>query len=82
MLDTRSDVREYRILLTIEDVTPNTQHTAESFTEALCRRGGIMIQGDLHPDYVRISIGALPENEAVVRHIREMVNEKKEIQGS
>jgi len=51
--------------------------TAESFTEELCRRGGIMIRGDFHPEYVRISIGTMPQNEAVVQTVAEMIKGRK-----
>lgn len=51
--------------------------TAEVFTEELCRRGGIMIRGDFHPEYVRISIGTMPQNEAVVQTVAEMIKERK-----
>ena len=51
--------------------------TAETFTEELCRRGGIMVRGDFHPEYVRISIGTMPQNEAVVRTVAEMIKERK-----
>lgn len=50
--------------------------TAETFTEELCRRGGIMIRGDFHPEYVRISVGTMPQNEAVAGTVREMIKEK------
>jgi histidinol-phosphate aminotransferase len=53
----------------------NLGFNAESFTEELRRRSGIMIRGDFHPDYVRISIGTRPQNEAVVQHIQEMIRE-------
>ena len=51
--------------------------TAEQFTEELCRRGGIMVRGDFHPEYVRISIGTMPQNEAVVKTAAEMIQERK-----
>ena len=51
--------------------------TAEAFTEELCRRGGIMIRGDFHPEYVRISIGTMPQNEAVVQTVSEMIRGRK-----
>jgi histidinol-phosphate aminotransferase len=51
--------------------------TAEAFTEELCRRGGIMIRGDFHPEYVRISIGTMPQNEAVVQTAAEMLSGRK-----
>jgi len=51
--------------------------TAEEFTEELCRRGGIMIRGDFHPEYVRISIGTMPQNEAVVKTVAEMLQDRK-----
>ncbi len=51
--------------------------TAEAFTEELCRRGGIMIRGDFHPEYVRISIGTMPQNEAVVQTVAEMLSGRK-----
>ena len=51
--------------------------TAERFTEELCRRGGIMVRGDFHPEYVRISIGTMPQNEAVVKTAAEMIQERK-----
>ena len=51
--------------------------TAETFTEELCRRGGIMVRGDFHPEYVRISIGTMPQNEAVVQTVAEMIKERK-----
>jgi histidinol-phosphate/aromatic aminotransferase/cobyric acid decarboxylase-like protein len=51
--------------------------TAERFTEELCRRGGIMVRGDFHPEYVRISIGTMPQNEAVVKTAAEMIKERK-----
>jgi histidinol-phosphate aminotransferase len=51
--------------------------TAEVFTEELCRRGGIMIRGDFHPEYVRISIGTMPQNEAVVQTVAGMIKERK-----
>jgi histidinol-phosphate aminotransferase len=51
--------------------------TSETFTEELCRRGGIMVRGDFHPEYVRISIGTMPQNEAVVQTVAEMVKERK-----
>lgn len=51
--------------------------TAEKFTEELCRRGGIMVRGDFHPEYVRISIGTMPQNEAVVRTAAEMIKDRK-----
>ncbi len=50
---------------------------AEVFTEELCHRGGIMIRGDFHPEYVRISIGTMPQNEAVVQTVAEMIKERK-----
>jgi len=52
-------------------------YTAEQFTEELCRRGGIMIRGDFHPEYVRISIGTMPQNEAVVETVAQMIQERK-----
>ena len=51
--------------------------TADTFTEELCRRGGIMVRGDFHPEYVRISIGTMPQNEAVVKTTAEMIKERK-----
>jgi histidinol-phosphate aminotransferase len=51
--------------------------TAEAFTEELCRRGGIMIRGDFHLEYVRISIGTMPQNEAVVQTAAEMLSGRK-----
>ncbi len=51
--------------------------TAEVFTEELCRRGGIMIRGDFHREYVRISIGTMPQNEAVVQTVGEMIKARK-----
>jgi histidinol-phosphate aminotransferase len=51
--------------------------TAEAFTEELCRRGGIMIRGDFHPEYVRISIGTMPQNEAVVQTVAAMIQRRK-----
>ena len=42
--------------------------SAESFTEALGQRG-ILIRGDFHRDYVRISIGTQIENETLVSAI-------------
>jgi len=52
-------------------------YTAEEFTEELCRRGGIMIRGDFHTEYVRISIGTMPQNEAVVETVAQMIPERK-----
>jgi histidinol-phosphate aminotransferase len=52
-------------------------YTGETFTEELCRRGGIMIRGDFHPEYVRISIGTMPQNEAVVKTVAEMLKDRK-----
>ena len=52
-------------------------YKAEDFTEELCRRGGIMIRGDFHPQYVRISIGTMPQNEAVVKTVAEMLKDRK-----
>jgi len=51
--------------------------TAEAFTEELCRRGGIMIRGDFHPEYVRISIGTMPQNEAVVQTVAGMLSDRR-----
>jgi len=51
--------------------------TAEAFTEELCRCGGIMIRGDFHPEYVRISIGTMPQNEAVVQTVAQMLEGRK-----
>ncbi len=51
--------------------------TADTFTEELCRRGGIMVRGDFHPEYVRISIGTMPQNEAVVRTVAEMTKGRR-----
>jgi len=52
-------------------------YSAQEFTEELCRRGGIMIRGDFHPEYVRISIGTMPQNEAVVETVVQMIRERK-----
>lgn len=46
--------------------------TAEAITEALSQRG-IIIRGDFHPDYVRISVGTMPQNEALIKNMKEMV---------
>ena len=51
--------------------------TAEEFTEELCRRGGIMIRGDFHPEYVRISIGTMPQNEVVTQTVAAMIKGRK-----
>jgi histidinol-phosphate/aromatic aminotransferase/cobyric acid decarboxylase-like protein len=52
-------------------------YRAEDFTEELCRRGGIMIRGDFHPEYVRISIGTMPQNEALIKTVAEMLKDRK-----
>lgn len=52
-------------------------YTAQEFTEEICRRGGIMIRGDFHPEYVRISVGTMPQNEAVVATIAQMIEERR-----
>jgi histidinol-phosphate aminotransferase len=52
-------------------------YTAQEFTEEICRRGGIMIRGDFHPEYVRISIGTMPQNEAVVATIAQMLKDRR-----
>ncbi len=51
--------------------------TADTFTEELCRKGGIMVRGDFHPEYVRISIGTMPQNEAVVKTVAEMIKGRR-----
>lgn len=51
--------------------------TAQEFTEEICRRGGIMIRGDFHAEYVRISIGTMPQNELVVATIAQMIQDRK-----
>jgi histidinol-phosphate aminotransferase len=45
--------------------------SAEDFTEAVGGEG-IIIRGDFHPDYVRISIGTQADNEAVVKAIEKV----------
>jgi histidinol-phosphate aminotransferase len=45
--------------------------SAEAFTEAVGAQG-IIIRGDFHPDYVRISIGTQSDNVAVVRAIEKV----------
>ena len=47
-------------------------YSAEAFTEALGAEG-IIIRGDFHPDYVRISIGTQTENEALVKAIYKII---------
>ncbi len=49
-------------------------YSAEKLTETLGSRG-IIIRGDFHPDYVRISIGTNPENEAVIEAIRQIIRD-------
>jgi histidinol-phosphate aminotransferase len=48
------------------------EYSAEAFTEALGAEG-IIIRGDFHPDYVRISIGTQAENEALVKAIYKII---------
>jgi histidinol-phosphate aminotransferase len=48
-----------------------TGRSAEAFTEAMGAEG-IMIRGDFHPDYVRISIGTQSDNEAVIKAIEKV----------
>jgi histidinol-phosphate aminotransferase len=48
-----------------------TGHSAEAFTEAVGAQG-IIIRGDFHPEYVRISIGTASDNEAVVKAIEKV----------
>jgi histidinol-phosphate aminotransferase len=50
----------------------NAGFTAAAITESLTRCG-IVIRGDFHPDYVRISVGTMPQNEALVGNLRELV---------
>jgi histidinol-phosphate aminotransferase len=45
---------------------------AAALTEALTRRG-IVIRGDFHPDYVRISVGTMPQNKALIENLKELV---------
>jgi histidinol-phosphate aminotransferase len=47
-------------------------YSAEAFTEALGAEG-IIIRGDFHPDYVRISIGTQAENAALVKAIYKII---------
>lgn len=46
--------------------------TAEAFTEAMGGLG-IMVRGDFHPDYIRISIANGAENETVMAAIRQVI---------
>jgi histidinol-phosphate aminotransferase len=50
-------------------------YSAEAFTEALGAKG-IIIRGDFHPDYVRISIGTETDNEALIKAIHEVIKGK------
>jgi histidinol-phosphate aminotransferase len=47
-------------------------YTAEKFTEAMGAEG-IIIRGDFHPDYIRISIGTQADNEAVIKAIHKII---------
>jgi histidinol-phosphate aminotransferase len=49
-------------------------YSAEAFTEALGAHG-IMIRGDFHPDYVRISIGTQTDNEAVMKAVYKVIED-------
>lgn len=46
--------------------------SAPAFTEALGAHG-VIIRGDFHPDYVRISIGTRTENDALLEAVREVL---------
>jgi histidinol-phosphate aminotransferase len=50
-------------------------YSAEAFTESVGAKG-IIIRGDFHPDYVRISIGTESDNEALIKAIREVIKGK------
>jgi len=66
------------------DITPEPQgnfimvkvsgvgYTGEAFTDAMGARG-IIIRGDFHPDYVRISIGTRTDNQAVIKAIHAII---------
>jgi histidinol-phosphate aminotransferase len=47
-------------------------YSAEAFTEALGAQG-IIIRGDFHPDYVRISIGTQTDNEALMKAVYKII---------
>lgn len=47
-------------------------YSAEAFTEAMGAKG-IIIRGDFHPDYVRISIGTESDNEALIKATHEVI---------
>ena len=50
----------------------DTGYSAEDFTEALGAKG-IIIRGDFHPDYVRISIGTMSENKKLVEAVEDIL---------
>jgi histidinol-phosphate aminotransferase len=43
-----------------------TGHSAAEFTD-LMGMHGVIIRGDFHPDYIRVSVGTAAENEAAIR---------------